>query len=247
MSSGQEILIENAKAKGIEDLWIRLCNIIKENFEEIRFFNKERIVLRTFKGQSIIQIDGDYDIEILLNILSVRLDNDIYGFEGSNPVDGFSYWHYKNQKLIRRLDFGLYGKEERKWNIILGEAEYWEEDFFFGESRRQGELFSLKEREMDIANESLASEQENNLIELENGIEEDRRLIDKIFSEKQLILNTSIPYVGNCANEVVAKMNFESSDNPIHDQILEFRRSSNFTRLINLLSSKKNQNPIQWI
>jgi hypothetical protein len=98
--------------------------------------------------------------------------HDIFGFEYQTVVDGFAYWHYRDQTLLRHFDFGMDG-EERTWNALSGTPEPWEDEVFFSEEHARYHLEDLADSD------------------------EDATEIAQIFNDRKLKLGSMFPYIGD--------------------------------------------------
>ena len=211
-----------------EKVWTSLFQIIKRYFSEKTTYEKSIILQKEWINQPFIEIGGYFDIDILLKILIKHLNIEIYGLAGYNVVDGFSYWHYKNKKLLRRLDFGLYGKDERTWNIVEGKVEAWETEVFFNEDAKKESLFSLLEQENDLNMRPLPSYiKADELNKLKMDLEQARLDVNRIFDEKELNVGNTYPFIGNCMYEVLKAMEINYFQKA-YKQIIIFERYTFF-------------------
>jgi len=226
-----------------EVFWQKVSSLIESHFAKTSAFGKLVVIQKEWQDRPFIEIIGVYDIVSLLEIFVEYLNAEIYGFAGYNVVDGFSYWHYKNKKLVRRLDFGLYGKGERVWNIVEGKAEEWENKVFFGTENEKETLFSLQEWEEDLNMKPLPSYiKVNEVDKLKKELEALQISVKNIFAEKKLQVGSAYPFAGNCIYEVLVVMEIDYFQK-VYKRILVFERYTTFRYFSDYLRKKMYKSP----
>jgi len=126
--------------------------------------------------------------------LSVQFNTDVMWLSYHSVSGGFAYYHWRTGTLLRALVYS--NIEDHTWELVEGQAEDWEQQFFFTAENLADELDDEEDDEEDKLSD------------------EEKQRIERFWQAGQLVVGEHIPSLGaqSCAFHIATYYRFPGWD-----------------------------------